>query len=72
MKRVAFLLIAIAAVAGVVAARAPQPSARDIRGPSPYVTVENEPPPKLITHQAYPGQTRTVKFSVPKSASAPH
>jgi hypothetical protein len=41
---------ALAAIAGcsVLAAGAFAQSARDIRGPSPLVAIENEPPPKLI------------------------
>ena len=54
MKRVAFLFVAVAAVAGVVAARAPAPSAREVRGPTPYLAVANEPPPKLIVDEALP------------------
>ena len=64
MKRVAFLLVAVAAVAGVVAAMAqistrtdvkPAPqSARDIRGASPYVAIEKEPAPKLIVDPPLP------------------
>ena len=64
MKRVAFLLVAVAAVAGVVAATAPPfgraeeaaapRSARDVRGATPYHAIENEPPPKLIVDDALP------------------
>jgi len=67
MKRVAFLSVAVAAVsvAGVVAATAPssgraeeratQPrSAREVRGPTPYAAVKNEPPPKLIVDPPLP------------------
>lgn len=32
------------------------PSARDIRGPSPLVALENEPPPKLIVDPPLPEQ----------------
>jgi Family of unknown function (DUF6130) len=32
----------------VISAGAIIPSARDIRGPSPLVAIENEPPPKLV------------------------
>src|SRR5215475_7789867 len=58
MKRIALSLFAFVMVAGVGAAVAqkftgadvkPAPqSARDIRGGSPYVAIENEPAPKLI------------------------
>ena len=63
MKRVAFLLVALAAVASVVAVTAP-PSSRaeegaapqaapprsawEVRGATPYAAIANEPPPKLI------------------------
>ena len=64
MKRITFLLLAVAMVAGVVVATAqistrtdekPAPqSARDIRGASPYVAVEKEPAPKLIVDDPLP------------------
>ncbi len=73
MKRVAFLRVAVAMVAGVVAATAPPSgraeagaapqaareaapprSAREVRGPTPYAAIENEPPPKLIVDAALP------------------
>jgi hypothetical protein len=64
MKRIIFLLVAVAMMAGVVAALAqistgadvkPVPqSARDIRGGSPYVAIENEPAPKLIVDPPLP------------------
>ena len=165
MNRVAFLSVAVVAFAGVVATTAPPSgraqegaapprSAREVRGPTPYVAVKNEPPPRLIVdaplpdllekglvliqyrtenvrilpvfgkealdvsprvghlhirvddvpwlwadasdlntidiagmppgehrvvieladanHQAFPGQTKTVKFTVPKTASSSH
>ena len=68
MKRIAFLLVAIVMVAGVVAAwaqtsirteikpapqSAPQ-NAKEIRGASPYVEIENEPAPKLIVDDPLP------------------
>ena len=72
-ERVAFLLVAVAAVAGVVAVMAPPfgraeegaapqaardaappRSAREVRGPTPYAAIENEPPPKLIVDPALP------------------
>jgi hypothetical protein len=64
MKRVAFLPVAVAAVAGFVAATAspfgraeegaaPR-SAREVRGATPYHAIENEPPPKLIVDDALP------------------
>ena len=171
MKRIAFSLVAVVGLAGVIAASAPlagrtdevtsrqgaarrAPSAWEIRGATPYFPVENEPPAKLVvddplphlldkgivwiqyrtencrilpvfgkeglalsprvghlhvsvddlpwlwadasdsntvdignmppgehtvtitlvdpTHQPYPGQSRTVKFTVPGSAAVPH
>ena len=65
MKHFAFLPVAIAVVAGVVAATAPPSpraeegaapprSAREVRGPTPYLPVANEPPPKLIVDEALP------------------
>jgi len=64
MKRVAFLLVGVAALACVVAATAPPlgraeegtapRSAREVRGPTPYFPVANEPPPKLIVDDALP------------------
>ena len=65
LKRVAFLLVVVAAVAGVVAATAPPSSraeegaappqsAREVRGATPYATIKNEPPPKLIVDPPLP------------------
>src|SRR5262245_13119853 len=69
MKRVAFLAVAVAAVAGVIAATtppsgraveragpqaAPPRSAKEVRGPTPYAAIENEPPPKLIVDDPLP------------------
>ena len=73
MKRVAFLPVAVAAVAGIVAATvlpsgraekeaaaqaareagAPR-SARDVRGPTPYAAIKNEPAPKLVVDPPLP------------------
>jgi hypothetical protein len=65
MKRVAFLLVAVAAVAGVIATTAPPTgraeegaapprSAREVRGATPYVEIEKEPAPKLIVDAPLP------------------
>ena len=66
MKRIAFLPVAVAAVAGVVVAATAPPSgraeeragpprsAREVRGPTPYAAIENEPPPKLIVDAPLP------------------
>jgi len=66
LQRVAFLLVAVAAVAGVVVATAPPSgraeegaaasprSAREVRGPTPYLPVANEPPPKPFVDDALP------------------
>ena len=64
-KRLAFLAVAVAAVAGVIAATtppsgravegaAPPRSAREVRGRTPYAAIENEPPPKLIVDDPLP------------------
>ena len=49
--------IGIAAVAAgtVLATSAFAQSAREVRGPTPYFAVENEPAPKLIVDPALPG-----------------
>jgi hypothetical protein len=71
MKRVAFLPVVVAAVAGVIAATAPRSgravegaapqaeaapprTAKEVRGPTPYFPVANQPPPKLIVDEALP------------------
>lgn len=73
MKRVTVLPVAVAAVAGVVAATAPPSgraeqgaapqaaretalprSAREVRGATPYAAIKNEPPPKLIVDAPLP------------------
>jgi len=64
MKRIAFSLLAIATLAGVVVVRtqssprtgensAPQ-SAKEVRGATPYIEIANEPAPKLIVDQPLP------------------
>jgi len=62
MKRIA-LLFALAVIASVVAVRtqtstraaAPAPqSAKEVRGASPYIEIENEPSPKLIVDAPLP------------------
>ncbi len=45
---------AVAAAATVLATSAFAQSAREIRGPSPYVAVENEPAPRLIVDSPLP------------------
>ncbi len=45
---------AVAAAATVLATGAFAQSAREIRGPSPYVAVENEPAPRLIVDSPLP------------------
>lgn len=65
MKRIALLLVAVAMVAGAAAVLAQTstrtnekqpvpPSAKEIRGASPYVEIGNEPPPKLIVDEPIP------------------
>ncbi len=46
--------LAVAAAATVLATGAFAQSAREIRGPSPYVAVENEPAPRLIVDSPLP------------------
>ena len=64
MKRIALMLFVIAVAAGVAAGRAhtsprtevksaPQ-SAKEVRGASPYLELENEPAPKLIVDPPLP------------------
>ena len=49
--------IAAAVAAGtILATSAVAQSAREIRGPSPYVAIENEPAPKLIVDPPIPDQ----------------
>lgn len=64
MKRISVLLFAVAMVGGVITGQAqtsastdekPVPqSAKDIRGASPYVAIENEAAPKLIVDDPLP------------------
>jgi Family of unknown function (DUF6130) len=64
MKRIALSLVAVAMVAGAVAAWGPTStgtdagsaakSAKDIVGASPYIEVTNEPAPKLIVDEPLP------------------
>jgi uncharacterized protein DUF6130 len=61
-QRVAFFLVGLAAVAGILAATAPSSSgadvlprsAKDFRGATPYAPIVNEPPPKLIVDAPLP------------------
>jgi hypothetical protein len=46
--------VATVAAGAVLATSAFAQSARDVRGASPYVAVENEPPPKLIVDPPLP------------------
>ena len=47
--------LAAVAVGTMIATSAFAQSAREVRGPTPYFTVENEPAPKLIVDPALPG-----------------
>ena len=47
--------LAAVTVGTVLATSAFAQSAREVRGPTPYFTVENEPAPKLIVDPALPG-----------------
>lgn len=60
MNRIALVLFAVAMAVGVVADGAqtstkPAPqSAKEVRGATPYIEIENEPPPKLIVDPPLP------------------
>ena len=64
MKRIALALIATSIAAGVIAVRAETSprtdappasrSAKEVRGASPYIELENEPPPRLIVDGVLP------------------
>jgi hypothetical protein len=64
MKRITLWLCAVAMVAAVVAGNAQTstrtdeqsatPSAKEVRGATPYFEIENEPPPKLIVDPPLP------------------
>src|SRR5262249_62258232 len=49
-------LLATAVAGAMVATSAFAQSAREVRGPSPYVAIENEPAPKLIVDPPLPDQ----------------
>ena len=53
MKRAASLLLALAFVAGLDG-QAPPPSAKEIRGATPYHEIANEPEPRLIVDAPLP------------------
>ena len=64
MKRIVLSVVAVAIVAGIVAAlvrtstsanaETASPSAKEIRGATPYAQIENEPPAKLIVDPPVP------------------
>ena len=56
MKRIALSLFAVAMAAGFVAARAqtPAPSAKEVRGATPYIEIKNEPAARLIVDPPLP------------------
>ena len=64
MKRIASLLFVVSIVTGVGAGRAEispradaepaSPSAKEVRGASPYIEIENEPAPRLIVDPVLP------------------
>jgi hypothetical protein len=56
MRRIALSAFVIAVVFAVVAAGTPTttPSAKEVRGASPYIELKNEPPPKLIVDAPLP------------------
>jgi hypothetical protein len=49
----AYCLTAMA-ICTVVSTRCSAQSAKDVRGPSPLLAIENEPPPKLIVDLHFP------------------
>jgi hypothetical protein len=53
---IALTCLAAIAAGTVLTTNASAQSARDIRGPSPLVAIENEPPPKLIVDPPLPEQ----------------
>jgi hypothetical protein len=48
MMDATFTSLGAAAILAVLAVAATGQSARDVRGPSPLIAIDNEPPPKLI------------------------
>jgi hypothetical protein len=56
MRLVALLVFAVSLEYGVVAAQAETatPTAKEIRGVTPYIEIKNEPPPKLIVDPPLP------------------
>src|SRR5262245_37735406 len=63
MKRIALSLFAVVVVAGIVVGaqtslrtevKSNPQSAKDVRGASPYIEIENEPAPKLIVDPPLP------------------
>ena len=48
------LFMATIAVGGILASKSPAQSAKDIRGPSPLVAIDNEAPAKLIVDPPLP------------------
>jgi hypothetical protein len=49
------LCLTALAICGIVAGKNPAQSAKDIRGPSPLLAIENEPAPKLVVDPPLPG-----------------
>jgi hypothetical protein len=49
-----FNVLAVLAAAALVPNGASAQTAKDVRGPSPYVAIENEPEPKLVVDQPLP------------------
>ena len=57
MKRIALLLFAVAMVSGgddAGWAQTSTPTAKEVRGATPYIEIKNEPPPKLIVDPPLP------------------
>jgi hypothetical protein len=62
MQSSAAMGIAAVAAGTVLATSAFAQSAREVRGPTPYFAVENEPAPKLIVDPALPGPLANVRI----------
>jgi hypothetical protein len=50
-----FVCLTVIAIAGVVGATSSAQSAKDVRGPTPLLAIENEAAPKLIVDAPLPG-----------------
>lgn len=62
MSKILSILAAAAAAVAAFATAASAQTARDIRGASPYETIENEPAPRLIVDPPLPGPLKIGVF----------